>query len=220
MKTIISPSLLSCDFLNIREELKILDCINDIWLHLDIMDGHFVKNLTFGHPIVKKIAQESKTPLDAHFMVTNPEFYIETFKDYKIHNFTFHLEATPNHLDLIKKAKSYYPSVGLSIKPLTETTTLSDDILKHLDLVLVMSVDPGFGGQAFIENTYKKVEELDQRRKKLNLNFAIQVDGGINDKNSSKLLKLGANNLVAGSFVFKDGPKTYSNIIDSLRSSI
>lgn len=213
----ISPSLLSCDFLNIEKELKAFEGQKDFWFHLDIMDGHFVPNLTFGHPFVEKIAKKTNQKLDAHFMVTNPLFYIETFKDYGIHNLTFHIEADQNPINLIKEAKKYYKSVGISIKPKTPVTAMSDELLKTIDLVLVMSVEPGFGGQKFIEETYSKIKELNQRKKELNLSFEIQVDGGVSDSNSKELIECGTTNLVAGSFVFNKGPTEYANQINKLR---
>jgi ribulose-phosphate 3-epimerase len=218
MTTIVSPSLLACDFLNIESELKIFDEVNDLWFHLDIMDGHFVPNTTFGHPIVKKISNKTKIPLDAHLMVTNPEFYIDTFKDLGIHNLTWHIEATNDEtLKLIKKAKEYFPSVGLSIKPKTPLDAIGLDLLKEIDLLLVMSVEPGFGGQSFIEESYDRIKHFSDIRKKESLNFKIQVDGGVSDKNSDQLIKTGADNLVAGSYIFKADPTDYEAKVDSLR---
>ncbi|OUR92916.1 ribulose-phosphate 3-epimerase [Halobacteriovorax marinus] len=214
----ISPSLLACDFLNIESELKAFEGFTDLWFHLDIMDSHFVPNLTFGHPIVNLISKKTSIPLDAHFMVTNPEFYIETFKDYNIHNFTFHYEACENPMELILEAKKIYPSVGLSIKPGTDVSVLTDEILKELDLVLIMSVEPGFGGQSFIESTYDKVEYLNNKKSELKKKFVIQIDGGVKDINSKQLISAGADNLVAGSYVFKDGPSTYKSKVESLRN--
>ena len=216
--TIISPSLLSCDFLNIETELNHFKNINNIWFHLDIMDGHFVPNLTFGQPIIKLIANKTDHPLDAHFMVTNPKFYIEDLKDVSLQNFTFHLEACENPLELIKMAKEYYPSVGISIKPKTDVNSLSDEILKNIDLLLVMSVEPGFGGQSFIEDTYNKLFELNNLKKRNNYHFKIQVDGGVSSENSKKLIEHGCDNLVAGSFVFKKGPQYYLDQIEKLRN--
>lgn len=218
MNTIISPSLLACDFLNIETELNHFKDFKDLWFHLDIMDGHFVPNLTFGHPIVKMISEKTDIPLDAHLMVNNPEFYVETMKDYNLANFTWHIEATGDDtVALANKAKEFFPSVGVSIKPNTSPDLLTDEILKALDLVLVMSVEPGFGGQKFIEGTYDKIKSLSERRKNLGLNFQIQVDGGVNGSNSKDLITAGADNLVAGSYVFKNGPTTYSEKVESLR---
>lgn len=215
--TIISPSLLACDFLNIEPELAAFDGVNDIWFHLDIMDGHFVPNLTFGHPIIELITKKATHKCDAHFMVTNPEFHGETLKKSGLHNFTFHLEATKDPLGLIKVLKNSYPSVGISIKPTTPANSLTDEILKAIDLVLIMSVEPGFGGQSFMPNAYDKIKELKLRREKLSTQFQIQVDGGVTDKNSKELIEAGADNLVAGSYVFKTTKEDYKNRIEALR---
>ncbi|PIP92791.1 MAG: ribulose-phosphate 3-epimerase [Bdellovibrio sp. CG12_big_fil_rev_8_21_14_0_65_39_13] len=214
---IIAPSLLACDFLNIESELKSLEGIEGLWLHLDIMDGHFVPNLTFGHPIVELIAKRTKIPLDAHFMVTNPEFYIDTFKDYKLTNFTFHLEASDNCLALVQKAKSFYPSVGISIKPNTPASALSLDLLKAVDLVLVMTVEPGFGGQKFMPDCAEKIGYLNDIRQRNNLKFQIQVDGGINNETAKTCLNYGVDNMVAGSHIFKQPSDLYQETINKLR---
>ncbi len=214
--TIISPSLLSCDFLNIESQLKLFDDIENIWLHLDIMDGHFVPNLTFGNPIIKMIASKTSIPLDAHFMVTNPEFYIESLKEINLYNFTIHLEASKNILEDLGNIKKYYKSCGISIKPKTPVSNLSLEVLKLVDLVLVMSVEPGFGGQSFIESSVEKIKELDLIRKKHSLNFKIQVDGGISNQNSQKVINAGADNLVAGSYVFSKGDNNIGSQIKSL----
>jgi len=219
--TIISPSLLSCDFLNIETELKYFDNVENFWFHLDIMDGHFVPNMTFGNPIIKKITDKTNQPCDAHFMVSNPEFYIDSLKDYKIHNFTFHFEAVENAdevLRLAKKAKEFYPSVGVSIKPKTPFSVLTDEILKEIDLLLVMSVEPGFGGQSFIEGTYDKLNEIKKSKDENGYNFQVQIDGGVSSANAKKLIEHGSDNLVAGSYVFKEGPSTYLDKVESLRS--
>ncbi len=214
--TIISPSILACDFLNIASELKALEGIPALWLHLDIMDGHFVPNLTFGHPIIEKICKKTSIKCDAHFMVTNPEFHAETLKGAGLHNFTFHLEATKNPLGLAKEIKKHYPSVGVSIKPNTLVSEMSDDLLKSIDLVLVMSVEPGFGGQSFMPGAYDKIKQLCDRRRDLKAHFTIQVDGGVTDQNSKELIACGADNLVAGSYVFKVSQNQYPSQISKL----
>lgn len=222
MTTIVSPSLLACDFLNIQTELKRFSGLNDLWLHLDIMDGHFVPNLTFGHPVVELLSKLAEHPLDAHFMVTNPEFYLDTFKNFKIYNFTFHYEVFEKNLSelsrLLQKGKQLYPSIGLSIKPNTPAQVLTDDLLKQLDLVLVMSVEPGFGGQKFMPESLKKVEWLKAKKRELNLNFSIQIDGGINPETAKLALTSGADNLVAGSAIFKYSPEETKMGIEALLS--
>ena len=213
---IISPSLLACDFLNIEAELKAFEGFENTWFHLDIMDSHFVPNLTFGHPIVSQISKKTDIPLDAHFMVTDPEFYIDTFKNYKIYNFTFHIEAADNALDLVLKAKKLYPSVGISIKPKTPLESINDELLKEIDLILIMSVEPGFGGQSFIEESFSRVEYFNKLKTKYP-QLTIQVDGGVSNKNAQALKESGADNLVAGSYIFKEGPSTYKEKLESLR---
>ncbi|OFZ25188.1 MAG: ribulose-phosphate 3-epimerase [Bdellovibrionales bacterium RIFOXYB1_FULL_37_110] len=214
---IISPSILSCDFLNIENELRALEPCKNIWIHLDIMDSHFVPNLTFGGPVVKNLHKITKHPLDAHFMVTNPEFFLDDFKNYKIHNFTFHVEANPNPMDIITKGKKIYPSIGISIKPKTPVSQIPKEVLECIDLILIMSVEPGFGGQKFIEISLDKIKELDQLRKKNKYHYQIQIDGGITNQNAKQLIDLGVNNLVAGSYIFSGSPQGYPQMVESLR---
>lgn len=215
--TIIAPSLLSCDFLNIEAELKALSPLSNLWLHLDIMDGHFVPNLTFGHPIIKEIATKAKHPLDAHFMVTNPEFHLETLKDLPLHVFTFHVEACNDPLALIKKGKQYFSKMGISLRPGSDLKLLTDDILATVDLVLVMSVEPGFGGQGYIPAATDRIAQLKIRREKLKANFLIEVDGGINPQTAKLARDAGADVLVAGSATFKGGATHYEANIQALR---
>ncbi len=220
--TIISPSLLSCNFLNIKEEILPFNEVDDLWFHLDIMDGNFVPNLTFGHPIIKKISQVAKRPLDAHLMVVNPEFYIDTLKNgYNIHNFTFHLEALNNCVDetlrLVEKSQKYFPSIGISIKPDTPISVLTPEILLKIDLLLVMSVEPGFGGQGFIESTYDKLKDIQRLKSSSNYSFMVQIDGGVSDSNAQKIVEHGVDNLVAGSYIFKAGNANYLKQVESLR---
>ncbi|MBF0311996.1 MAG: ribulose-phosphate 3-epimerase [Oligoflexia bacterium] len=216
-KIIISPSLLAADFLNLQSELEHFFPMKDIWFHLDVMDGHFVPNLTFGRPIIEKLAKISKHPLDVHLMVTNPAFYIDTLQDLHIHNLTFHYETIHHHDSTINKVKRLYPSVGVSLNPSTNIDIIPDYLLEQLDLVLLMSVNPGFGGQKFIANTYRKVEALDLRRKQLKATFQIQVDGGVDDSNANELTKRGVDNLVAGTYIFGTFPQHYSEKVESLR---
>lgn len=217
MSVIISPSLLSVDFLELKAELERLNQIDDLWLHLDIMDGHFVPNLTFGEPVLNKVKTISKHKLDAHFMVTDPDAYAETFKNVGLHNFTFHWEAVVHHDRLIDKLKSMYPSVGISLNPSTPLSVVSKYLLGKVDLVLLMSVNPGFGGQKFIPEIVDKVIELDQIRHQNNFKFQIQVDGGINDQNAGYLIQAGANNLVAGSYIFSAPNKDYLSRVNKIR---
>lgn len=213
--TTISPSILAANFLRLEDEIKSFDGINKLSFHLDIMDGHYVPNLTFGKTVLAGLKDITNHSLDAHFMVNNPQDYIEPFKDLGLSNFTFHWETVTHHDIMITKIKELYPSVGISLNPGTSIEVIPDSILAKVDLILVMSVNPGFGGQKFIEDTYSRVEYFNQKRKDLNLKFKIQVDGGVNDSNASKLIESGADNLVAGSYIFKSD--NYSDAIASLR---
>ena len=217
---VISPSLLSCDFANMESELKALEEVNNIWIHLDVMDGHFVPNLTFGIPVIERISQVTHQPLDAHLMVTNPELHLEKMQNFGLHNITFHYEAMPDPLAFIRQSKGQYPSLGISIRPETPTSLLSDEMLQYINLVLVMSVNPGLGGQSFLPSALEKIAMLKTRRSDLAANFSIQVDGGINEDTAKHAIAAGADNLVAGSYVFKATPQDYQNRIEQLRSSL
>ncbi len=217
MSNIVSPSILSCDFLNIEKEISWFEKEKDLWIHLDVMDGHFVPNLTFGIPIIKQISKKTTLPLDAHLMVNNPEFHMEEMKEFGLENVTFHLETVNDCLSLISKYKPFYKKIGVSIKPKTPLSQLSDEILRSIDLILVMSVEPGFGGQSFIEDSISRIKDLAQKRKSLDANFQIQVDGGISDSNSKIVREAGADNLVAGSYIFKNHPSQYLEKVKSIR---
>lgn len=214
---IISPSLLSADFMDLKTDLERLNTVDNLWLHLDIMDGHFVPNLTFGEPVLKKVKTISKHKLDAHFMVTNADFYADAFRDLGIHNFTFHWEAVIHHDRFIQKLKEIYPSVGISLNPSTPLSVVPKYIWGKIDLVLLMSVNPGFGGQKFIPEIVDKVIELDKIRHENKFKFQIQVDGGINDQNAGYLIQAGANNLVAGNYIFSEPNKDYLSRVNKIR---
>ena len=217
MKTIISPSILAADFTNLISDISVIEDVNDLWLHLDVMDGHFVPNLTFGIPIIKQLKKKTNLPLDVHLMVTNPEFHMEELKDVGIENITYHFEIETDHMELISKYRSHYNSIGLSMKPKTKAQDLDLELLKKLDLVLVMSVEPGFGGQSFMPNALDKIEYLNKVRKENNLSFKIQVDGGINEETGTKCRNKGADNLVAGSYIFGKEKDQYKTQIETLR---
>jgi ribulose-phosphate 3-epimerase len=217
MTIIIAPSLLSADFLDLKTELERLNTIDNLWLHLDIMDGHFVPNLTFGEPVLKHVGKVSQHKLDAHFMVTNPEAYIDSFKNVGLHNFTFHWEAARHPDRLISQARSIYPSVGISLNPGSPLGLIPEYIFSKIDLVLLMSVNPGFGGQSFIPEIIDKVIALDKIRHEGGYTFQIQVDGGITDQNAGYLIQAGANNLVAGSWIFSAPNHDYASRINKIR---
>lgn len=215
--TTISPSILASDFLNFQTEIERFNSCNDLWFHLDVMDGHFVPNLTFGKTILKNLHKITKHKLDAHFMVSNPEFFVEDFKDIGIHNFTFHWEAT-NHPDrLVQYAKQHYKSVGISLNPGTSHNVIPEYLLKQIDLILIMSVNPGFGGQSFIPGIIEKIEFFKQVKDSINPNLVIQIDGGVKDINAKELIEAGANNLVAGSYIFNEPNNDYTKQVNSLR---
>lgn len=213
----ISPSLLSADFLNLKADIDRLNGIDNLWLHLDIMDAHFVPNLTFGEPVLRNLKTISKHKLDAHFMVTDPDFFADNFKDVGLHNFTFHWEALVHHDRLIQKLKTLYPSVGISLNPSTPLSVVPEYIWSRVDLVLLMSVNPGFGGQKFIPEVVDKVIELDRIRHENKFKFDIQVDGGVTNENAGYLIQSGANNLVAGSYIFSEPNKDYLSRINAIR---
>jgi ribulose-phosphate 3-epimerase len=217
MTVIISPSLLSADFLDLKADLERLNKADDIWLHLDVMDSHFVPNLSFGEPVLRNVKTVSKHKLDAHFMVTDPDFFADNFKNVGLHNFTFHWEAVTHHDRLISRLKSLYPSVGISLNPSSPLSLVPKYLWGQVDLVLLMSVNPGFGGQKFIPSIIDKVIELDQIRHANHFNFQIQVDGGITDENAGYLIQAGANNLVAGSYIFSEPNKDYQSRINKIR---
>lgn len=215
--TIVSPSLLSADFLNLRQEIEAFDKAEQIWFHLDVMDGHYVPNLTFGHTVLKDIHKTTKHKLDAHLMVSNPELYIDQFANLGLHNLTFHWEACLHQDSMIAEIKKRYPSVGVSLNPATPLEVMPEYIFNNIDLLLIMSVNPGFGGQSFIEGVVDKIKKANELRKRLGLSFKIQVDGGITDKNAKMLRQAGADILVAGSYIFGAEEAEYINRVESLR---
>lgn len=217
MSTIIAPSLLSADFLNLEQDIKRFEGLENLWLHLDVMDGHFVPNLTFGATVLKNVQKISSHKLDAHFMVTNPEDYIIPFKEVGLHNFTFHWEVVKHHDRMIHYIKEHYPSAGISLNPSTPVEVIPEYLFDSIDLILIMTVNPGFGGQSFIAGCKDKISKLSKIRKDKNLNFKIQVDGGVSDKNAAELIALGADNLVAGSYIFKDPKNNYASRVNNLR---
>ena len=207
MKKIIAPSLLSCDFANLQSEIEMLNNSQADWLHLDIMDGVFVPNITFGMPIIHFIKKHTSKPLDVHLMIVQPERYIQNFKKAGADILTIHYEASTHLHRSIQEIKRLGMKAGVAINPHTPVSAL-EDIITDVDLILVMSVNPGFGGQTFIPNTYKKVRQLKVLLQKSGSKALIEVDGGVNDKNIVKLAESCVDAFVAGSYIFKsDSPQ-------------
>lgn len=199
---IISPSLLASDFANLQSELEMLNESEADWIHLDVMDGVFVPNISFGIPVCKAIQKHAKKPLDVHLMIVEPEKYVEAFAKAGAELITVHYEACPHLHRNIQQIKALGCKAGVSLNPHTSVDVLRDTI-KDIDLVLIMSVNPGFGGQKFIDRTYDKLRQLKQIIKEEGASTLIEVDGGVNSDNARPLLDAGADALVAGSFVFR-----------------
>lgn len=199
-KIIVSPSILSADFANLERDIKKVENAGADWLHIDVMDGHFVPNITIGVPVVKSIKEISTLPLDVHLMIENPEKYIEPFAKAGADILTFHYEAAKDNVkEIIDKIHSYGINAGLSIKPKTSPEEIID-YLPSLDMVLIMTVEPGFGGQKFMPDCAEKIPVIKQHAPE---NLIIQVDGGINAETAKVCTQYGANSLVAGNYIYK-----------------
>ena len=202
MSILVSPSILSADFGNLQRDIEMLNSSDADWIHCDVMDGQFVPNLSFGFPIINAVKAVAKIPLDVHLMVQEPDQYVEDFKKAGADLLTVHYEACTHLHRTIQLIKSNEMKAGVALNPHTPVHVL-DDILSDLDLVLIMSVNPGFGGQKFIENTISKVQDLNALKAKHHSRAIIEIDGGVNLNNAASLIEAGAQALVAGSAVFK-----------------
>lgn len=204
--TLIAPSVLSADFANLRPDIEMINESQADWFHIDIMDGVFVPNISFGMPVLKAITQYAKKTIDVHLMIVEPDRYITTFKSLGADILTVHYEACTHLHRTIQAIKAEGMKAGIAINPHTNVALL-EDVINDTDLVCMMSVNPGFGGQKFIENTYKKITQLKAIIERNNASTLIEIDGGVTDQNARKLVEAGADVLVAGSFVFSsDNP--------------
>nr|WP_317356578.1 ribulose-phosphate 3-epimerase [uncultured Tyzzerella sp.] len=203
----LSPSILSANFVRLEEELKILEKEGIQYVHIDVMDGMFVPNISIGMPVIKSIRKATNMVLDAHFMIVEPERYIDEFISLGCDIINFHFEATKKHMDIINKIKNANKKVGMTIKPNTSYEEILP-FIKYLDLVLVMGVEPGFGGQSFIESSLEKISALRKYIDENNLHCELEIDGGIKIDNVEKVLKAGANVIVVGSDIFEKDDKS------------
>ena len=207
MPVLIAPSVLAADFGNLERDSNMINSSEADWFHIDIMDGVFVPNISFGMPILAAIQKHAKKPLDVHLMIVDPDRYIKNFYELGAAVLTVHYEACDHLHRTIQSIKSYGMKAGVALNPHTPINLLAD-VIQDIDLVCLMSVNPGFGGQSFIENTYGKIQELKSLIDQKNTSCIIEIDGGVTDKNAAKLSSCGADVLVAGSHVFKsDDPK-------------
>ena len=209
--------MLACNFGDLENEIKMVNNSKANWFHIDVMDGVFVPNISFGTPIMNILKKYAKKPLDVHLMIVNPDKYVEKFAELGSEILTVHLEACTHLHRTVQKIKSLKMKAGVAINPHTPVSSL-ESIIKDVDLVCVMSVNPGFGGQSFIDSTFQKVKDLKLLIEKNNSEVLIEIDGGVNSENAKKLSEQGADVLVAGSFVFKSDNPT--NTISNLYSLI
>ena len=208
MKThLIAPSVLAADFSNLQRDIEMINESDADWFHIDIMDGVFVPNISFGMPVLRDIKKHAKKTIDVHLMIVNPDQYIETFSKLGADILTVHWEACTHIHRTIQAIKAAGMKAGIALNPHSSVNQLKD-IIKDIDLVCLMSVNPGFGGQSFIENTFDKVKELNELIQSSGSDCQIEIDGGVTNENAKKLVQAGANILVSGSYVFKSSNPT------------
>lgn len=201
-QTLIAPSVLAADFANLQRDIEMINSSEADWFHIDIMDGVFVPNISFGMPVLEAIQKHAQKPLDVHLMIIDPDRYIKTFAALGAHVLTVHYEACTHLHRTLQAIKAEGMQAGVALNPHTPVSVL-ESIIHDIDLVCLMSVNPGFGGQSFIEHTYEKVKQLKSLIQSRNASTKIEIDGGVNNKNATLLQQAGADVLVAGNFVFK-----------------
>ncbi|WP_276496076.1 ribulose-phosphate 3-epimerase [Pontibacter litorisediminis] len=216
MRPIIAPSVLASDFANLQSEVEMLNSSQADWLHIDIMDGRFVPNISFGFPVMEAIKRYAQKPMDVHLMIVEPELYIERFREAGADTISVHVEACTHLHRTLQQIRATGAKAGIAVNPHTSVQQL-EDVIADADQVCLMSVNPGFGGQKFIENTYRKIEALKNLIIQRNSQALIEVDGGVNQDNAPLLLERGADVLVAGSFVFSSADPVQT--IATLKSS-
>lgn len=204
--TLIAPSVLAADFANLQRDIEMINNSEADWFHIDIMDGVFVPNISFGMPVLEAITKHAKKTIDVHLMIIDPDRYIKTFADLGSNILTVHYEACTHLHRTLQAIKAEGMKAGVALNPHTNVSLL-EDVINDIDMVCIMSVNPGFGGQSFIENTYKKIKELKEIITRNNASTIIEIDGGVTNKNAVQLVEAGADVLVAGNYVFKaDNP--------------
>ena len=214
MSSIIAPSILAADFANLKRDIEMVNSSEADWFHIDIMDGVFVPNISFGMPVLEAIKKYANKTIDVHLMIIEPDRYIKKFSDLGSDILTVHYEACTHLHRTIQAIKSENMKAGVALNPHTNISVL-DDIINDVDLVCLMSVNPGFGGQSFIENTYNKIKALKDLIKRKGASAKIEIDGGVTSSNAKKLIEFGADVLVAGSYIFKNENPTKT--IDELK---